>query len=44
LKKVLNYRKLPSILLLKNGNAIVWTEGLNLNIDKLIKSMLLHTD
>ncbi len=38
-KKILPISKLPSILLLHNGKAILWVEGLNLNIDKLIESV-----
>lgn len=39
LKTILKFRKLPSILLLQDGKAILWTEGLNLNIDKLIENL-----
>ena len=38
LKKILNFRKLPSILLLQDGEVILWTEGLNLNVGKLVES------
>ncbi|MCD6531480.1 transglutaminase domain-containing protein, partial [bacterium] len=40
LKKVLKFRQLPSILLLSDGEAIMWTEGLNLAVEKLIEQLL----
>ncbi len=39
LKSVLKFKRLPSILLLSNGEAIMWTEGLNLAVDKLIQQL-----
>ena len=39
LKKVLNFKKLPSILLLQDGKASLWTEGLNLNIDDIVETL-----
>ena len=40
LKKVLRYKQLPSILLLEDGEPIMWVEGLNLNVDKLVKTLI----
>jgi len=42
LKSILKYRQLPSILLLDNGEASMWSEGLNLNIDALINGLIKH--
>ena len=39
LKKILKFRQLPSILYLSDGDALLWTEGLNLNIDKCIEEL-----
>ncbi|MCD6594454.1 hypothetical protein J7L68_02095 [bacterium] len=39
LKKILKFRQEPSILMLSNGEALMWTEGLNLNIDKFIDEL-----
>ena len=39
LKKILNFREFPSILLLRDGKAVLWTEGLTLEIANMIKQL-----
>ncbi len=42
LKQVLTFKELPSILFLKDGRAILWVEGLNLEITNMIKHLRGH--
>ncbi|MCK4256572.1 hypothetical protein KAX35_06770, partial [candidate division WOR-3 bacterium] len=39
LKEILKFRELPSILFLQDGKAILWTEGLNLEISNMIRQI-----
>lgn len=39
LKEILNFHELPSILFLRDGEAILWTEGLTLEIADMIKQL-----
>ncbi len=40
LKSVVKFKRLPSILLLVDAKPLLWTEGINLNIDKQIESLI----
>ncbi|RKZ34987.1 hypothetical protein DRQ33_00940 [bacterium] len=40
IKESIKFKQIPSIMLLKDGKAIMWTEGLNLDVDKLIQQLL----
>ncbi|PIP11681.1 MAG: hypothetical protein COT45_01805 [bacterium (Candidatus Stahlbacteria) CG08_land_8_20_14_0_20_40_26] len=44
LKEILNFHELPSILFLRDGKAILWTEGLTLEIADMIKHLVYSTN